>query len=184
MSTPYPDHLLCSAFKSFKVLTPLQVSRCLLEAKDAAPAGVINEDGSSVFSFARVCKTRWLPRDRYADIYQSVMKAMKGANDSVYHFDIDRLEDLQLTVYPPFGRYAAHFDNGNTPTAHRKLTMSISLKPCGRGLTVYGQEIDRAPCAPGDALVFPSYVSHNAYMPLFGTHIALIAWAIGHHPLR
>jgi len=159
----------------------------LLDDLTSNTAEVMDTPGKS---WARRCDISWVPRSAdTADIYNPIEQSFNDAAH-FFGFQIDRIQELQYTIYTPFDFYRMHTDNGhNEPgVLKRKLTMSINLSGpntyLGGRLKVKTQSRAKTTKVEGQATIFPSFLWHQANPVWFGKRKAIVAWALGQEPFR
>ena len=121
----------------------------------------------------------WLPWDHWiAGVLHNIMIS---ANNDFFKFDLDHFSDgIQITRYDPGGHYTWHRDSTNGKT--RKLSISLLLNDDYTGGEL---ELESKPdsflCTPkaGEAILFPSWLSHRVKPVKTGHRISLVAWMNG-----
>ena len=117
----------------------------------------------------------------------SFFKIIDDINAQSFEFNINSVEDLQLTKYvAPNGHYDYHLDGTGYSAMKgglvRKLSMSVLLNDDFDG-GEFEYQIDTKSLTvklkKGDVLVFPSYFLHRVKPVTMGTRYSLVAWASG-----
>ncbi len=140
----------------------------------------------------RSSKIFWTRREpeRTQWMYDRVADAVTTWNDASFRFDIRGCpEQFQLTCYEVGQMYDWHQDLGRGPTSRRKISITTLLSnPTsfdGGNLEFFVSDVFRpAPkLAPGDAVLFPSFMKHRVTPVTRGARWSLVAWFTG-PPLR
>lgn len=136
----------------------------------------------------------WLYRAEDTDwIFDRVQRAAHRLNSSFFGFDLDPLQSLQFTRYPPEGgHYTWHWDlnyrDDNLETLdfvqQRKLSCVVQLSDPS---DYEGGELEIAPCGniiqvkkeKAMLTAFPSFVNHRVLPVTSGERISLVAWFEG-----
>jgi len=136
-------------------------------------------------------KEEWI----YREIENFIYDANVQAN---WNFNIERMEDMQFTIYHNRGFYDWHADQGDQPNVDgdykgkiRKLSMSILLNDPkefkGGDLqfdlrnTYDGKPNILIPemKEKGSIVVFPSFLWHRVIPVTKGTRYSLVCWSVG-----
>ena len=130
-------------------------------------------------------------------LVDSIWPFMEVANElSGLMFDIERVEDIQITKYKPGSFYEFHTDSysshhfKNKHGKVRKLSMTIQLNDeyeggefqiarCYKGKL----QIETLEKSKGTVIVFPSSLEHRVKKVTSGERYSLVAWFLG-SPLR
>ena len=132
--------------------------------------------------FDRKCDIFWI-HDK--DIKNTLNSLYKIANETAqWNFDINGMEELQLTRYHEGEYYGWHVDgNGVTPIPNqqnivRKISVSVILND-----DYTGGELDFKDADPyyttGSVIMFPSYYLHRVKPVKTCTRYSLVAWITG-----
>ena len=130
-------------------------------------------------------------------IVDAIWPFMEVANElSGQMFDIERVEDIQITKYGVGGFYGFHTDSYSShffKDSHgkvRKLSMSVQLNDDYEGGELQVARISRGEIqidtmekAKGTVIVFPSSLEHQVKKVTSGERYSLVAWFKG-PPLR
>ena len=97
-------------------------------------------------------------------------------------YDIQRLEQVQMSQYGIGGHYNWHMDS-KVPVNNeqRKLSISILLNDDfeGGGLEIESNKDENVLKYQGDIVVFPSFLQHRVLPVTDGTRYAAVSWAYG-----
>ena len=144
-------------------------------------------DGSVVGDYRKsgVC---WIKEPFYLNLFFDIFK--RANHDSNLNFQLDHIEDLQLTQYvAPDGHYDFHSDGDghsrkNIDDSVRKLSMTCLLTDPNEfeggnfqlqtSATPYDVKLER-----GDIVIFPSYKLHRVSPVTKGVRHSMVAWAHG-----
>ena len=156
-----------------------------LEVKDA---GTGDKNEKSKFRDSKIC---WIPTtEDHSWIYKTCVDAIKQTNNSFFNYDLDYIEQLQLTQYNSDNQfYGKHLDTLGTFNKHnRKLSFSILLTDPseyeGGSLNFYQKEDPDTPEPKlGRMYVFPSHLLHEVTPVTSGIRVSLVGWVCG-RPLR
>ena len=152
---------------------------------DFSTAGLQGGDIRSNVRNSGVC---WIREPFYKNLVFDIIT--RTNRDSGLNFQLEYLEDLQLTRYvAPDGHYDFHIDGDghsrkNIDDSVRKLSMSCLLTDPSEfeggnfqlqtSATPYNIKLEK-----GDIIMFPSYVLHRVSPVTKGTRHSLVAWAHG-----
>lgn len=119
-------------------------------------------------------------------IFQRITGAIIDLNKRFFHFDLEKIETLQFSVYDESykGFYDKHIDIMYRSTGFRKLSFSVLLSDPedfegGDLLLHYGTDPDKAHRVTGGLTLFPSYALHEVTPVTKGTRYALVGWVWG-----
>ena len=134
---------------------------------------------------------KWLQdcdTSEYKWLYNRIWKWANIANDDNWGFEISGWKDkLQYTFYDaPSGHYDFHTDFGGKGIDHRKISSTTLLtKPDKGGELMFkiGNEDIPIDLEVGDAVFFPSWVSHAVISVEAGTRESIVSWISG-QPFR
>ena len=115
-------------------------------------------------------------------LFKEILDILNHTNQfGCWNFDIDGVEDVQLTRYNKGDYYDFHMDgNGVTETEDgkvRKMSMSIILNDDYEGgeFEFFGDK-DKPKNGIGTVIVFPSYFVHRVNPVTKGIRYSLVAW--------
>jgi PKHD-type hydroxylase len=142
-------------------------------------------------SDVRDSKVCWIPTtEEYSWIYRSCVDGVKQINNGFFNYDLDYIEQLQLTMYDSNNQfYGKHLDTlGKYYNQNRKLSFSILLTDPseyeGGDLNFYQKETPDTPDPIlGRMTAFPSHLLHEVTPVTLGKRITLVGWCCG-RPLR
>lgn len=157
----------------------------VLETKEA---GTGDKNEKSPVRDSKIC---WIPStEEYGWIYRACVDAIKQTNNQFFKYDLDYIEELQLTMYGSNNQfYGKHLDTLAKFNKHnRKLSFSILLTDPseyeGGDLNFYQSETPNTPePSLGRMYVFPSHLLHEVTPVTLGKRITLVGWCCG-SPLR
>ncbi len=131
-------------------------------------------------------------------IYEILWSYMEDANKHAgFNYDIEAVEEIQLTQYCKGGFYSWHMDGpGSHRTSYdrpdnkfvhgrtRKLSMTILLNSDFEGgqFQIYNnkaEDLEQPKMSTGSIIVFPSFSFHRVTPVTKGTRYSLVAWFIG-----
>lgn len=130
-----------------------------------------------------------VPNEKTVPLMDKLLDMVTNAN-SVFKFDIDSFEAIQLARYDVGDHYDWHKDLGNGQSQYRKISLSVQLSADkdyeGGDLQFWGT--DGGPLSVtrelGSVIVFPSWERHRVMPVTRGTRWSLVAWAAGHYRFR
>ena len=156
--------------------------------KNHSDFSTANLQDGSVISDVRKSGICWIKEPFYKNLVFDIIT--RTNRDSGLNFQLERLEDLQLTRYvAPDGHYDFHTDDDghsreNIDDSMRKISMSCLLTDSSEfeggdfqlqtSATPYNIKLEK-----GDIVMFPSYVLHRVSPVTKGTRHSLVAWAHG-----
>lgn len=136
----------------------------------------------------RISDTQWIRSEFWKKCFFSIVQSV---NNTSFGFDINAIENLQLTRYvAPDGHYEYHQDGNGYNTIvdglARKLSMSVVLNDDYKG-GEFEYMVSKDPVSiklgKGDILIFPSYLLHRVKPVTKGTRYSLVGWTLG-SPLK
>lgn len=136
----------------------------------------------------RISDTHWIRDEFWKKCFLSIVQSV---NSTSFGFDINAIENLQLTRYvAPNGHYEFHQDGSGYNTIvdglARKISMSVVLNDDYEG-GEFEYLISKDPVSlklgKGDIVIFPSYLLHRVKPVTKGTRYSLVGWALG-SPLK
>jgi len=110
------------------------------------------------------------------------------SNQSIWNFDIQRMERIKILKYGIGGKYEWHTDCGSKKTSKRKLTAIIQLSDENDyqggdlefGITEdSGEKNYTATRTRGSIIIFPAFLSHRVTPITDGRRYSLITWMLG-----
>ena len=156
--------------------------------KNHSDFSTANLQDGSVISDVRKSGICWIREPFYKNLVFDIIT--RTNRDSGLNFQLERLEDLQLTRYvAPDGHYDFHTDDDghsreNIDDSMRKISMSCLLTDSSEfeggdfqlqtSATPYNIKLEK-----GDIVMFPSYVLHRVSPVTKGVRHSLVAWAHG-----
>ena len=135
--------------------------------------------------FARKCDIFWI-HDK--DIKDKLNSLYKIANKTAqWNFDINGMEELQLTRYHEGDYYNWHTDGNGVipllptqPDIVRKVSVSVILNDDYTGGELDFMHTDTITSnKTGTVIMFPSYFMHKVKPVKTGTRYSLVAWITG-----
>jgi len=166
------------------VLTSEECEQILLETKYGMLPSLTTDGEERILSDYRGSEQLRLNKEKYDWLYKRIENIIHKVNDSLFNFDIDGIEDLQLTRYTPNngGYFKRHNDIiGKEPA--RKITAVIQMSNAdeyeGGELKLQLNEVGTADKIKGHMVIFPSYVIHEVTPVTSGTRYTLVIWGIG-----
>lgn len=132
----------------------------------------------------RISDSHWIQDQFWKQTFLSIIQSI---NRNSFGFDINGIEDLQLTRYvAPNGHYHFHQDgNGYNPIINnlcRKISMSVVLNNDFEG-GEFEYMVSKDPVSiklgKGDIIIFPSYLLHRVKPVTKGTRYSLVGWSLG-----
>ena len=149
-------------------------------------------DGKDSPQEIRSSTVRWVnPKDINSTFISELLwDYAQRANREVFGVDIDRIYDIQYTIYEAEkgGHYAEHFDTfwANQTMSDRKLSITIQLSDSADykgGDFIFDQEHEPPDAnklrKKGTVLVFPSPIRHAVKPVTKGVRKSLVAWGEG-----
>lgn len=190
---PEPNPKLLSAFHLYWAkcldhdlllnLEKIIDSVLLTDAKIGTP------DSSSKVDKIRQAKLGWIYQNNNEDMYAKIIDFLIRVNYHNFGFDIDRAEAIQYSVYEDQGHYNYHHDMHFSQSLHiRKLSASFCLSSVNDytggeiELIHYGdyeQNFVSYKMDLGDAVFFPSWVTHRVKPVTSGCRRSLVVWCSG-----
>lgn len=152
------------------------------QAQIGGTTGSINKD-------IRACKLAWMfPNNHTNWVYQKITDLVNKINDSMFNFDLTKLETFQFTKYKEeeSGFYDKHIDPmiGVYLPENRKLSLVLQLSDPseyeGGDLCLYtGKDPTIIEKKRGRVVFFPSYTLHEVKPVTKGTRYTLVGWVHG-----
>lgn len=129
-----------------------------------------------------------MPDEKTIPLMDKLLQVVTNAN-SVFQFDLDSFEAIQLARYDEGDHYSWHKDLGNGQAQYRKLSLSVQLSAeweyAGGDLQFIRSDGEwTAPRELGSVIVFPSWERHRVTPVTRGTRWSLVAWSAGHYRFR
>ena len=150
----------------------------------------INWNKTETAKVNRVSKGEIDPAARITNIYWEQLLSPIGCIVQSYiveanknwGYDIQRLEQVQMSQYGIGGHYNWHMDSKKpVNNEQRKLSISILLNEDfeGGGLEIESNKDENVLKYQGDIVVFPSFLQHRVLPVTDGTRYAAVSWAYG-----
>ena len=126
-------------------------------------------------------------------IYKILFEMVMEANDSLFHFDVDRVtDDLHYVIYPTeSGHLDWHMDIGQGYVNRRKIATTVQLSDPddyeGGDFQCWSGALNGFATLPrkkGDVLVMPSFMMHRVTPIKSGERRALVFWTGSDRPFR
>ena len=156
-----------------------------MSENDYGDATVGNSVSRSVNSHIRNSKVSWWYEDHWAcSIFSHYFNK---ANREYWEYDLNYLQQIQVTTYGPNDFYSWHCDYGTTDNNQytRKLSASLLISDpseyTGGNLEFidyHGKRIS-APKEKGTMIIFDSRTPHSVSTVIEGKRISLVAWMLG-----
>jgi len=140
----------------------------------------------------RTSDIKWIDGDNLATARDILVPYMINANEKAgWNFDINEMQNPQVTRYQKGEFYAWHRDGGsdhlfNSGNRVRKLSMTVCLNDEYEGgelqLCSYGRTehtIGVPPQGKGTIIVFPSFMDHQVTSVTKGTRYSCVSWFTG-----
>lgn len=140
--------------------------------------------GNVVAHEYRTVEVRPLPKNAATShLWARLVQAVLDANDTWFHFELSRVNELEVLRYTPGGKYVAHVDWG-PPWPCRKLSAVAMLSAPdayegGDLLIIDGSTPDVAPREQGAISVFPSWTLHQVTPVTAGERWTATVWVEG-----
>lgn len=117
-------------------------------------------------------------------IYQRLADVTLKLNNETFQFELDSCTDLQLARYLPGQHYDWHTDLSANGYSRRKISVVVLLNNKDEftdGNLQFGADKFKrnADLNPGDAILFPSWMSHRVTPVGEGIRWTLVAWWLG-----
>lgn len=128
----------------------------------------------------------WLPfNDEFNFVYQKLADVAKELN-RFFLYDINLLEQCQISLYKENGKYKAHKDMGQFVGESRKLTLVMQISNehdyTGGELLLYSDGIDNPEIMSkkfGRIIAFPAWMIHEVKPVQTGIRKSLVTWVHG-----
>lgn len=159
----------------------------LIENHGGAPSGVAVRDrsgeGERVLPARKIRRDLLLSDDRVIDIIRARIRSRVLPEISAsLSMELSRIEKYALVSYraDEGGHFAPHRDNAINGASHRELALSIGLNSSyvGGGIQ-FGELGYEITLDTGDALAFPSWLTHAVCPVIRGTRFTFISFLYG-----
>lgn len=150
-----------------------------IDWKKSDTAKVYGTEENIVDKTARVTEIYW---EKLLSPIGCVIQSYIVEANRVWGYDIQRLENVQMSKYREGGHYSWHMDS-KTPVNNeqRKLSISILLNDEFKGgnLEIETNVGENVLKSAGDIVVFPSFLNHRVTPVEKGTRYTAVSWAYG-----
>lgn len=193
---PFPSHVQWSGDNA--MFTPAECDSIIRAGESCeqgfAMVGNGNNSGGAVNLEYRTVKSCCLWREASGMdltwVYERIAAKVDAANRDFFRFDLTGIgEGIQFLKYEvfkdkPSGHYLWHQDFGGGLSSNRKLSLVVNLSDPrdydGCQLEVFTEKAWASPYVNrGEAIVFPSWTSHQVTLITRGTRYALAVWIHG-----
>jgi PKHD-type hydroxylase len=146
------------------------------------------ESDDNVVSEIRDSNIFFLPSsdEEFQFVFRRCVDYIDATNRKYFQVDIDRIQNLQYTIYNKGQFYEKHIDMTNVTqgVGVRKLSFSVQLTDPkeyeGGDLVLFtGPEVWTAPKELGCVTFFPSYLLHEVTPVTKGERRSLVGWVTG-----
>lgn len=138
--------------------------------------------------YIRDTEIAWLRQDQDNEsLFNRIRSAIDECNKENFGFDVwlDKFDSMQFAEYSFGQKYLWHKDYGQGEISGRKLSICIQLSEdesyTGGELQIFRSEDNIAAASRriGDAIIFPSHVTHRVTPIRSGLRYSLVAWING-----